>query len=96
MVGFTSQDLRHIVVPHNDPLVVTMHLGTYQVQRILVDTKSSTNILFQGCFSQMEQEHKKLKPTQMVLIGFNGKTTHAFKQLILDVMAKQFKYACFS
>lgn len=88
MVEFIPQDLRHIVTPHYDSLVVMMQLGAYQIQKILTDTRSSTNIFFWGCFRRMEQEHKKLKPMQTILIEFNGKTTYAVGQLILDVVVE--------
>lgn len=44
-IEFTRKDLSHVFLPHDDPLVVTLQLGSYQVRRILVDTGSSTNIL---------------------------------------------------
>lgn len=30
-INFTPQDLRHVFLPHNDPLVVTLQIGVYQV-----------------------------------------------------------------
>ena len=43
MIEFIAQNLRHVSIPHSDPLVVTLQIRSYQVQRILVDTRSSTS-----------------------------------------------------
>ena len=88
MINFTLEELQHVILPHNYPLVATLHIGVYQVQRILVDADSLTNILFYECFQWMGQEHQKLEPSLTILVGFNDKITHAAGQLTLEAMDK--------
>nr|CAN69864.1 hypothetical protein VITISV_032438 [Vitis vinifera] len=86
VIKFTSKDLYDVSLPHEDPLIVTLQIEKYQVQRILVDTRSSSNILFHHCFRSMYREHEELCLSQTLLVGFNRKTTHAVRQLMLEAV----------
>uniref|UniRef100_A0A2N9FQQ7 Uncharacterized protein n=1 Tax=Fagus sylvatica TaxID=28930 RepID=A0A2N9FQQ7_FAGSY len=37
VISFSDSDLRDVQLPHNDPLVVTLRIGNYDVQRVLID-----------------------------------------------------------
>ena len=86
VIKFTSKDLYDVSLPHEDPLIVTLQIEKYQVQRILVDTRSSSNILFHHYFRSMYREHEELCLSQTLLVGFNRKTTHAVRQLMLEAV----------
>lgn len=87
-INFTPQNLQHVFLPHNDPLMVTLSSGVYQVQRILIDTESLTNILFYKCYQQTEQDYHKLEPSSTILVDFNGRATQTTRQLTLEVVTK--------
>jgi hypothetical protein len=36
-ISFSNSDLKDVQLPHNDPLVITLRIGNYDVQRILID-----------------------------------------------------------
>jgi hypothetical protein len=40
VISFSDSDLRDVQLPHNDPLVVTLRIGNYDVQRVLIDQGS--------------------------------------------------------
>uniref|UniRef100_A0A2N9GCT6 Integrase catalytic domain-containing protein n=1 Tax=Fagus sylvatica TaxID=28930 RepID=A0A2N9GCT6_FAGSY len=42
VVSFSDEDLADVQMPHNDPLVITLRFGDYDVQRVLVDQGEST------------------------------------------------------
>ena len=37
MISFSDSDLKDVQLPHNDPLVITLRIGNYDVQRVLID-----------------------------------------------------------
>ncbi|KAL8520824.1 hypothetical protein ACS0TY_011397 [Phlomoides rotata] len=43
---FTKDDLKGILMPHNDPLVISKNIIGTKVHRLLVDTGSYANIIF--------------------------------------------------
>ncbi|KAK3035449.1 hypothetical protein RJ639_032874 [Escallonia herrerae] len=50
---FDDADLDGISLPHDDALVITLHIDAFQVKRILVDTGSSADIIFEDAFNQI-------------------------------------------
>lgn len=46
VIFFSSEDMAHIVKPHNDALVITTKIMMFDVKQILVDGGNSSNILF--------------------------------------------------
>ena len=46
IIGFSEEDARRLHHPHNDPLVVSVRVGDYNVHRVLVDNGSSADILY--------------------------------------------------
>lgn len=41
-IDFTNEDSKGVQLPHNDVLVFTLHVGDYDVEKILVDQGSCT------------------------------------------------------
>ena len=50
IIGFSKEDARHLHHPHDDTLVVSIHVEDYNVHRILVDNGSSADILYYLAF----------------------------------------------
>ena len=50
VIGFSEEDAKRIHHPHDDALVVSVHVGDYNVHRMLVDNGSSANILYYPAF----------------------------------------------
>ena len=53
IISFTDDEVRHPIHPHMDALVVPLSVANRNVFCILIDTRSSTNILFISTFRQM-------------------------------------------
>ncbi|XP_073128722.1 uncharacterized protein [Henckelia pumila] len=77
-ISFGREDLKDVVLPHNDPLLVTLTIANYDVARIFVDTGSSVNIIFKETLDQMKLEGFELDPITTELYGFTG---HALQPL---------------
>ena len=53
VISFTDDEARCLIHPHMDALVVTLSVANGKVFRILIDTRSSADILFIFAFRQM-------------------------------------------
>ncbi|XP_010243816.1 PREDICTED: uncharacterized protein LOC104587791 [Nelumbo nucifera] len=71
-LSFTDEDLKGVAVPHDDALVVSAVISNFVVKRILVDSGSSTNILFYEAFEKMKIAPKRLQPVDAPLVSFFG------------------------
>ncbi|KAK3035414.1 hypothetical protein RJ639_032942 [Escallonia herrerae] len=69
---FNDADLDGVSLPHDDALVITLHIDAFQVKRILVDTGSSADIIFEDAFNQMGISNDRVKPISFPLYGFTG------------------------
>ncbi|XP_050267923.1 uncharacterized protein LOC126712583 [Quercus robur] len=72
IIGFTEEDARRLHQPHDDALVVNIWVGDYNIYRVLVDNRSSANILYYPAFQQMRVEKERLIPVSTSLVGFGG------------------------
>ncbi|GFS42516.1 hypothetical protein Acr_00g0080270 [Actinidia rufa] len=72
-ITFSSDDLRGLHLPHDDALVISAVIANFNVQRILIDSGSSADILFISAFEKMKIGLDKLHPFHTPLIGFGGK-----------------------
>ena len=72
IIGFLEEDARRLHHLHDDALIVSVHVGDYNVHRMLVNNSSSTNILYYLAFQQMGIDRVRLIPTNAPLVGFGG------------------------
>lgn len=49
-IKFTRVNLEKVQHPHSDTLVIQLRLNNYDVKRILVDTKSSIEVMYYDLF----------------------------------------------
>ena len=52
-VTFAEDDASHMQFPHNDLLVVTLQIANCRVQKILVDTRSSVNVMYKATLDKI-------------------------------------------
>jgi len=53
-IMFSKADAYVVHFPHNDALIITMHIGNCRVSRILIDSGSSVNIMYGGALNRIE------------------------------------------
>ena len=58
---FSSGDVDIVVDNDNDPIVVSIIIGNYQVQRVLIDDESTVEILSYDVFRKMGLDDSSLK-----------------------------------
>jgi hypothetical protein len=72
-VTFSTQDVNLSSFPHNDAMVITVHIDRRDVTKILIDNGSKAEILFLATFDKMGFDQKQLKEPTKPLYGFDGK-----------------------
>ncbi|XP_073063955.1 uncharacterized protein [Primulina eburnea] len=70
VISFGPEDLRGVVTPHNDALVVTTTIANYDVARIFIDNGSFMNVLFKSTLDQMKMRGFEFEPVSTPLYGF--------------------------
>ncbi|XP_073033128.1 uncharacterized protein [Primulina eburnea] len=85
IIGFGPEDLRGVVTPHNDALVVTATIANYDVARIFIDNGSSVNVLFKSTLDQMKLEGFEFEPVSTPLYGFAGHAIPPLGQIVLPL-----------
>ncbi|XP_010451897.1 PREDICTED: uncharacterized protein LOC104734091 [Camelina sativa] len=71
-ITFTTEDAKGIHHPHNNPLVVEVMMGEFDVERVLVDTGSTVNVLFVQTLEKIGVIPKQIKPGARTLTGYDG------------------------
>ncbi|VFQ67166.1 unnamed protein product [Cuscuta campestris] len=71
---FTYEDYPPVLSPHRDALVVKVEINSVVVHRMLVDTGSSVNIMYNNTFKELGLSRGDLKPIRTPLSGFTGDT----------------------
>ena len=54
-ITFINDDVRDLYLPHDDALVISTTIASFNMQRILVDNGSSMDILFTSHWSDLEE-----------------------------------------
>ena len=73
---------------HNDPLVITLTIGDFNVERILVDTGSTLDIIFMTTLREMKIDMAQVEPAPRPMLSFSGETTMTLGTIKLPVLAK--------
>ncbi|XP_010253020.1 PREDICTED: uncharacterized protein LOC104594434 [Nelumbo nucifera] len=71
-ITFTNDDLWGVQNPHDDALVITAELAHLEIRRILVDTGSSADVLFEDSFEKLDIDKERLTPVNTPLMSFFG------------------------
>ncbi|XP_074356541.1 uncharacterized protein LOC141696281 [Apium graveolens] len=59
---FSTEDYEDVIRPHEDPLTINHIIGKNKICKVMVDTGSSTNILFHKTYCKMNLAGEKLEP----------------------------------
>ena len=71
-ITFSDANLEGCQHPHDDPLVIRVVVANKTVHRVLIDNRSSTNIIFALGFDKMGIGREKLETVNAHLRGFSG------------------------
>uniref|UniRef100_A0A2N9F8Q6 Reverse transcriptase domain-containing protein n=1 Tax=Fagus sylvatica TaxID=28930 RepID=A0A2N9F8Q6_FAGSY len=74
VVSFSDEDLADVQMLHNDPLVITLRFGNYDVQRVLVDQGSFAEIMYKGLYEKLGLKEADLANFTTPVFGFTAVT----------------------
>ncbi|KAK3041701.1 hypothetical protein RJ639_001511 [Escallonia herrerae] len=84
--GLRTTNLEEVITPHDDALVISLQIDAYVIKRILVDTGSFADILFEEAFSQMKISRERIRPVSTPLYGFTGASAPVERVIPLTVV----------
>ena len=84
-ITFSEEDRSLNNYPHTDTMVIEANIQGWTIGKILVDTGSSTDIIFSITFDRMNIDRNLLQPADIPLIGFGGKRVKALGKNSLPV-----------
>ncbi len=61
-------------MPHNNPLVITLRIGNYDVKRVLVDQRSFAEVVYQDLYEKLGLGEADLTSFTSPIFGFLGET----------------------
>ena len=86
-ITFSPDDAVGVHTPHNDPLLVVLGIGEYDVTKILIDTGSSVDLIFRETLQKMGVDLDDIKASSRTLTGFNGSSETILGTIRLPVRA---------
>ncbi|KAF8077512.1 hypothetical protein N665_1031s0002 [Sinapis alba] len=86
-IVFSAEDAISVHSPHNDPLLVELGIRRCNVTKVLIDTGSSVDLIFQETLDKMGIDLCDMKPSTRSLTGFNGSSKIMLGTIRLPVYA---------
>lgn len=69
---FTEHDMQGVDTPHNDALLLTIDINTYDIKRILIDPRSSSEIMYHSLYKKLDLPASQVWATDMPIFSFSG------------------------
>ncbi|XP_074336603.1 uncharacterized protein LOC141673760 [Apium graveolens] len=82
---FDESDKRNIREPQQDRLVISLPVGNYLIKGILVDNRSSINIMMLGTLTHMGLAESDMIKKSTKLVGFSGETKRILGEITLPM-----------
>jgi hypothetical protein len=90
-INFTDDDLLIGTTDHNRPLYITKNYGGYKIGRILVNVRSSINIMSLKTLKTITLDEKHLSDEKVIIHGFNQNSQKALGALTLNLQCGSLK-----
>ena len=87
VISFSDSDLKDVLLLHNDPLVVTLRIGNYDVEIVLIDQGSFAEVMYQDLYVKLGLGEAELSSFASLIFGFSGKPIVPLRKAVLPVLA---------
>ena len=84
-IEFAEEDTQRLHHLHDDAFVISIRVWDYNTDRVLVNNKSSVDILFYLAFQQMRIGKEWLVPANAPLVGFGGTKVYPLNAVTLPI-----------
>ncbi|XP_020238557.1 uncharacterized protein LOC109817649 [Cajanus cajan] len=75
-IVFTDNDYEGISLNQDDPMVISVEVANWEVQKTLIDQGSSTDVLYWPTFLKLDIPHSMIQPHSEPLVGFARERVH--------------------
>ncbi|KAL0318861.1 UNVERIFIED_CONTAM: hypothetical protein Sangu_2042300 [Sesamum angustifolium] len=82
VISFNSQNMDPMRNQNNDVLVISATLANFLVKKVLVDSGSSTDIMFYDAYVQLGIDNAQLRKVNTPLTGFSGEMIEPLGELM--------------
>lgn len=82
-ITFNENETAYLDKLHDDTLVIRLDVRGCELSRVMVDTDSSSDVLFYDAFKRMRFTKTLLKQERTSLIGFAGEITYSLGSIEL-------------
>ncbi|XP_009759634.1 uncharacterized protein [Nicotiana sylvestris] len=87
-ITFTVEDADGLLLPHNVALVISLNVLDFKIKRVLVDPRSSANII-QWRVLEQDKLTGSIIPTTKLLVGFNLASMKTWGEILLLTNAER-------
>ena len=91
-MSFSKEDARGVKQPHDDPLVIMLMIERFNIIRVLVNNRSSEDIIYLSAFQQLKVDPKRFLPFESPLISFSGDKVYPRGIVTLTVTAGSYPF----
>ncbi|XP_023884280.1 uncharacterized protein LOC111996527 [Quercus suber] len=85
VLSFSEEDKIGTIQPHDDALEMTLRIGGYDVERVMVDDGSGAEIMYPDLYKGLKLRPEDLMPYSSPLMSFDGKIVMPKGQIRLPV-----------
>lgn len=84
-ISFYESNLEVILVPYNNPVVITVIMGEFRTILLLVDEGSALSLLYLNYKTRMELKDEFIIKEVGEVAGFNSFTSKPYVKIMLDI-----------
>ena len=85
VLSFSDEDKLGTIQPHDDALIVTLRIGGYDVERVMIDQGSGAEIMYLDLYKGLNLKPENLTAYSSPLVSFEGKMVIPKGQIRLPV-----------
>jgi len=85
LIAFNDEDLKDMIQPHDDALMVTAQINGFIVKRVLIDQGSGVEVMYPNLFRGLGLKNEDLFMYDTPLVGFDGRMVILEGQISLPV-----------
>lgn len=87
-ISFTATEQKKVMSPYHEGLVISLTVVNFLVNRIIVDNRSSSKIIFQTAYHDLGLEESALMQKVTPIIRFSREVKQTAREVLLPIYAE--------